>query len=245
MTGIRSRPETIGMGMLLAAVGGYLDAYTFVQDRVFANAQTGNVVLTAIAVSDRHWHDMATRLVPILAFLLGAIVVETLGLTGVRQRVRRPARIALAIEVVLLAIVASLPDSTPGWVITTTVAFVAAIQFSTFRTLVDTSYTTLLASGNLRALVESAHRWLVARDDRSARRTERFAAVVFAFAAGALVGAIITRHIDVAAAAVPAGLLAVLGTWLLLQTRAIERRAAAAATDDADRSTADPRDRTS
>ena len=232
------------MGVLLGAVGGYLDAYTFVQDRVFANAQTGNVVLLAVAVSDRHWHDAATRLVPIVAFLLGALVVETLGRTEVRQRVRRPARIALATEIVLLAIVAALPDSTPGWVITTTVSFVAAIQFSTFRTLVDTSYTTLLASGNLRSLVASAHSWFIARDADSARRAERFAAVVLAFAAGALIGAIVTRHIDVAAAAVPAGLLAVLGVWLLLQTRAIERRAAAA-TSDADQSTADPRDRTS
>ncbi|HEY7048814.1 MAG TPA: YoaK family protein [Jatrophihabitantaceae bacterium] len=244
MTGIRSRPETLGMGMLLAAVGGYLDAYTFVQDRVFANAQTGNVVLLAIDLSDRHWHAASTRLVPILAFLLGVIVVEALGLTGVRQRMRHPARIALGSEVALLAILATLPDSTPGWIITTTVSFVAAVQFATFRTLVDTPYTTLLTSGNLRSLVESAHRWLLTRDSDSARHAERFAAVLFAFAAGALVGAVITRHVDVAAAAVPAGLLAVLGTWLMLQTRAIERRAAAA-TDDADRSTADPRDRTS
>lgn len=228
--GIRSRPETLGMGMLLAGVGGYLDAYTFVQDRVFANAQTGNLVLLAVAASDTRWHDAVTRLVPIVTFVVGAVLVETLDLMKERQRVRRPARIALAIEIVLLAVLATLPDSTPAWVLTTTVAFVAAIQFSTFRTLVDTSYTSLLASGNMRALVESAHRWLVIRDDGSARRAGRFGAVVLAFAAGALVGAIITRHIDVAAAAVPAGMLVVLGAWMLQQTRAVERRAAAGAT---------------
>jgi len=124
------------------------------------------------------------------------------------------------------------------------VSFVAAIQFATFRTLVDAPYTTLLTSGNLRALVESTHRWLVTRDSDSARHAQRFAAVLFAFAGGALLGAVITRHVDVAAVGVAAGLLAVLMAWLMLQTRAIERRAAAA-TGDADRSTADPRDRTS
>ena len=38
MTGIRKRPESLVVGALLAGVGGYLDAYTFVGHRVFANA---------------------------------------------------------------------------------------------------------------------------------------------------------------------------------------------------------------
>ena len=38
--------EFYGVGVMLAIVGGYLDAYTYIsRDHVFANAQTGNMVL--------------------------------------------------------------------------------------------------------------------------------------------------------------------------------------------------------
>ena len=36
--------EFYGVGVMLAIVGGYLDAYTYIsRDHVFANAQTGNM----------------------------------------------------------------------------------------------------------------------------------------------------------------------------------------------------------
>ena len=44
--------------MLLTAVGGFLDAFTFVQHGVFANAQTGNVVLFTVDLDD---NDLARR----------------------------------------------------------------------------------------------------------------------------------------------------------------------------------------
>lgn len=40
-------PNSLIMGMILAFVGGFLDAYTYItRDAVFATAQTGNMVLT-------------------------------------------------------------------------------------------------------------------------------------------------------------------------------------------------------
>ena len=41
--------ETLPVGILLALSGGYMDAYTYLfRDHVFANAQTGNLVLFAV-----------------------------------------------------------------------------------------------------------------------------------------------------------------------------------------------------
>src|SRR5580658_6145873 len=49
MPTIRTRPEDLPTGLLLAGVGGFLDAYTFVgRGGVFANAQTGNIVLLGV-----------------------------------------------------------------------------------------------------------------------------------------------------------------------------------------------------
>jgi uncharacterized membrane protein YoaK (UPF0700 family) len=56
MPTIRTRPENLPTGLLLAGAGGFLDAYTFVgRGGVFANAQTGNIVLLAVAAGERHW----------------------------------------------------------------------------------------------------------------------------------------------------------------------------------------------
>ena len=46
--------ETHLLGLLLAVVGGFLDAYTYLcRGRVFANAQTGNIVLLGVNLTNR------------------------------------------------------------------------------------------------------------------------------------------------------------------------------------------------
>jgi uncharacterized membrane protein YoaK (UPF0700 family) len=223
MSGIRKRPESLVVGALLAGVGGYLDAYTFVGHRVFANAQTGNVVLLAIDASSSHWRAAALRLAPVAAFVAGVVAVEVLESMRQRPAFRRPVRIALAVEVVVLAAVAALPGGSHQLATTVPVAFVAAIQFSTLKVLGDTPYTTLLISGNLRGSTAAAYRWLVKRESTAERTAWRLAGVVGAFAVGAVVGGWCTHEFGGAAAAVASGALLVVLVWLIYETRRIEQ----------------------
>jgi uncharacterized membrane protein YoaK (UPF0700 family) len=227
MTGIRTRPESLGLAMLLTSVGGFLDAFTFVQHRVFANAQTGNVVLFAVDAANRDWSDAWTRLPPIIAFAAGVAVVETLAVPTVWHALRRPLRVELGAEIVLLAIIAALPDDAPTALVTTTVSFVAALQFATFRTLIDSPYTSLLTTGNLRSFVSSLHRWVRAPSREAARPAGRYGGTILAFVIGALVGAITTNNIKITAAAVPSGILLLVLVWLIIETKRLERHIAA------------------
>ena len=177
MTGIRTRNETLLVGVLLTVVGGFLDAYTFVGHAVFANAQTGNVVLFGVETASRHWHAALLRLVPIAAFVIGVVAAEVLGRSRLRGRVRRPLRVALGAEIVILAAVASLPDNAPTLVVTVPVAFAASIQWSIFPS-------TLLASGILKGMGVSAFQWIVDRDLTAKWQAVRFDAVVGAFVVG-------------------------------------------------------------
>ena len=44
--------ETIRLGMLLAISGGFMDAYSYIErGQVFANAQTGNMLLLGVNLS--------------------------------------------------------------------------------------------------------------------------------------------------------------------------------------------------
>jgi uncharacterized membrane protein YoaK (UPF0700 family) len=226
MTGIRTRAESLAVGVLLVTVGGFLDAYTFVGHRVFANAQTGNVVLFGIDTASQHWHEAVLRLIPVAAFVVGVLAAETLGRPRVRRRIRRPVRVVLGAEIVILAAVASVPDGTGDLLITVPVAFAAAIQWSTFRVLVDTPYTTLLATGNLRIMAISAYQWIADRDLSARRRARQFAAVVGAFVVGAVIGGLCTNHFGTPAVAVASGLLLIVLAIFIRETHQLEHRAA-------------------
>ena len=56
----------------LSVSGGLQDAYTYIfRGKVFANAQTGNILLLGINISERNWHMALHYLVPVLAFAIG------------------------------------------------------------------------------------------------------------------------------------------------------------------------------
>lgn len=62
--------ETFCLGALLAVTGGFLDAYTYLtRGRVFANAQTGNLVLLAMNLAGGQFQKAQYYLIPILAFI--------------------------------------------------------------------------------------------------------------------------------------------------------------------------------
>ena len=52
----RQMSDTFLIAVLLAVVGGSLDAYSYVaRGHVFANAQTGNIVLFGLHLADGEW----------------------------------------------------------------------------------------------------------------------------------------------------------------------------------------------
>ncbi|HIS41615.1 MAG TPA: DUF1275 domain-containing protein, partial [Candidatus Limiplasma pullicola] len=71
--------ESLLLGALLAVAGGFFDAYTYIcRGGVFANAQTGNIVLLGLKLAEREWLRALTYLLPILAFALGVVLAEVI-----------------------------------------------------------------------------------------------------------------------------------------------------------------------
>ena len=69
--------ESLLLGALLAMAGGFFDAYTYLcRGKVFANAQTGNIVLFGANIAEGNWLRAAEYLLPILAFALGVVAAE-------------------------------------------------------------------------------------------------------------------------------------------------------------------------
>jgi uncharacterized membrane protein YoaK (UPF0700 family) len=188
---VRQRPEHPATGAALAVVGGFLDAYTYVaHEGVFANAQTGNVVFVAIDLAHGRWEAAARYLPIIAAFVLGLVAAEMLAARRHRRLLHDPTRIVLAAEILVLAAVAAAPATTPHLLATTAVAFVAALQVTTFRLVRETSYSTTMTTGNLRSLVTATYEWLSGYDRTQRTVAARLALIVLAFTGGAALGAL-------------------------------------------------------
>ncbi|MFR9000719.1 MAG: YoaK family protein [Anaerobutyricum soehngenii] len=64
--------ESIELGILLALSGGFMDAYSYIgRGGVFANAQTGNMLLLGVHLSEGDIPAAIRYLCPVLAFTFG------------------------------------------------------------------------------------------------------------------------------------------------------------------------------
>jgi uncharacterized membrane protein YoaK (UPF0700 family) len=222
MPTIRTRPESLPTGLLLAGTGGFLDAYTFVgRGGVFANAQTGNIVLLGVAAGERHWIAALLHVPPILAFMLGVALAEILARPAARRIVRRPARLVLAAEIVVLVIAGALPSQAPNQVVTAAIAFTSALQVSTFRSLQGIDYSTTLTTSNLRILVAKAYLWRADHDAVAGRQAARIGAIVAGFGVGAGAGTLCTRFAGPRAVWVAAATLVLALAAIVIETAAI------------------------
>ena len=69
--------ESFLLCALLTMTGGFLDVYTYItRGHVFANAQTGNVVLLGLNLAEGNIKEVAFYLFPIIAFALGILFTE-------------------------------------------------------------------------------------------------------------------------------------------------------------------------
>jgi uncharacterized membrane protein YoaK (UPF0700 family) len=217
--------ESVRLGVLLAVVGGFLDAYTFMtRDGVFANAQTANVVLFGIDLVQGDWRSALGYVPPLVAFTLGVFTAEAVSRPARARSVRRPVRAVLVIEIMVLAIVGFVPTSVPNPVVTIAISFVAALQVTTFRVLVDQAFSTTMTTGNLRSLSQAAFHRIADGDRAAGVRALNFGFVIAGFLCGAILGSQMVRVLDTGAAWVAAGMLVVaLALFMFDEWRGVPR----------------------
>lgn len=192
--------ESLHLGILLAIVGGILDAYTYIaRGGVFANAQTGNIVLLGIEAAKGNFRQAIMPLVPILAFILGVIISEWIKKISPISFIKDSSRAVLILEVVILFIIGFIPTSVSDNLVNITVSFVSSLQICTFRTLVDSPYSTTMCTGNLRSASYAAYIAFIERDRKSAIKALRYFIIIFFFLFGSLLGGILTLDFGVKA----------------------------------------------
>ena len=172
--------------------GGFQDAYTYTcRGEVFANAQTGNIVLLSTALFRQEWQTVLKYLIPVISFLIGTAVAECIHLRFKSYEKIHWRQIILLCEILLLLAVGFLPHSLEP-LANALVSIVCAMQVQTFHKVRGHAYASTMCIGNLRAGTEALCAYFRVRNKEILRKALTYFGVILVFGVGAGLGSILT-----------------------------------------------------
>ncbi|WP_313527406.1 YoaK family protein [Anaerotignum sp.] len=185
--------ESFRIGAILAFAGGFFDSYTFIaRGGVFANAQTGNMILLAIQLVQGNLFHALYYLIPIFAFVCGIFLDEFIKRRFPHKRLLHWRQVILLIEIAVLVFVAFLPLGKGDLLANVLISFICAMQVQSFRTIHKLPYATTMCTGNLRSGAEQLVHLVFDNDSASGKKALLYFSIIFVFICGAAVGAIVT-----------------------------------------------------
>lgn len=195
MNSSKQYSESLRVGVLLAITGGFLDAYTYLcRGNVFANAQTGNMVMLGISFIERNTGAIVKYIIPIIAFAIGVFLAEL-----IRSKLSESNKLhwrqgVLLIEIVLLIAVAFIPYN---YIANIIISLICAMQVEAFRKFHGNAYATTMCTGNLRSGTEKLVIFIRNKDKKHLKIAFQYYFVIFIFCLGATIGGIITLNIGI------------------------------------------------
>ncbi len=173
---------------VLAVSGGFQDAYTyFTRDKVFSNAQTGNVVLMSQEFMAGDFIGGIKYLLPFLAFGLGVLVTEQINARYKMAKRIHWRQLIILIEIAILAIVGFIPHSL-NMAATVLVSFSCAMQVQAFRKVNGFAYASTMCIGNLRSGTDALSAFLREKRKEPLIKAFHYYGIIFFFAVGAGIG---------------------------------------------------------
>ena len=161
--------------MFLSASGGLQDAYTYMgRGKVFANAQTGNIVLMS--------------LIPLLSFALGVAAAEVIHIRYREAKRLHWRQLVLVVEILLLFGVGFIPN-TLDLAANALVSFACAMQVQAFRKVHGYPFASTMCIGNMRSGMDSLVVYFHLHDKKVLHKALHYFGVILLFAFGAGVGA--------------------------------------------------------
>lgn len=179
------------LGLILALVGGFLDAYTYIEGHVFANAQTGNIILMAINLADANYSRSLHYLIPILSFMAGVVVSEMIRLKCQYSSIHWR-QIIIALEILTLLFVTTHLIPLSNLLITSSISFVSSMQISSFKHIGGNALSTVTCTNNLRTATEHMFRSKIGKEDKMKYSIQYYGIILF-FIFGAIISYYLTR----------------------------------------------------
>ena len=182
--------ESFHLSAFLSFSGGLQDAYTYnMRDGVFANAQTGNVVLMSQNLMLGNPVKSMHYMLPLVSFAAGIFLAERIESRFKNSRKIHWRQIILLIEVVMLALVGMMPAGL-NMAANMMVSFTCAMQVQTFRKVHGYGYASTMCIGNLRSGTESLSHFIRTKEKSFLFKAMHFFGIILVFAVGAGLGGV-------------------------------------------------------
>lgn len=131
-----------------------MDAYTYLfRDNVFANAQTGNMILFAIHLFEGDWPLSFSYLCPVVFFMLGITTAHSLSVKFDEEKRMHWRQMALVFEIIILCIVGFIGTQF-NLLANSMVSFACGIQVQSFRKIAGNNLATTMCIGNIRSATD-------------------------------------------------------------------------------------------
>ena len=191
------KSESFPISALLSFSGGLQDAYTYnVRDHVFANAQTGNVVLMSQNFMCGNWLQGLYYLCPLISFSLGVFVAERLESRHNSSHRLHWHQSILLTEILVLFLVGLLPSKL-NMAANMLVSFACAMQVQSFRKVHGYGYASTMCIGNLRSGTESFSQYLRSGDKAALQKSYYLFSIILIFAIGAGIGGVLSSVLGI------------------------------------------------
>lgn len=212
----RQMSESMILAVLLTLASGFQDAYSYnCRGHVFANAQTGNIVLLGQNAAMGNWENCLSYLFPLLAFMGGVFLAEFVRYRFTDLQRLHWRQVVLALEILLLAAAGLMPSGLDT-LSNVLLSFACAMQVNSFPKFRGYPCATTMCIGNMRSGTQSLCQFLLCRDPSLLRRCLHYYELIVIFAVGAAAGAVCTTWLGNTSIWIPAGLL-LIGLLMMFQ----------------------------
>lgn len=189
--------------------GGLQDAYTYLcRGQVFANAQTGNIVLFSAYLFEGAWDHCLRYLIPVLSFMAGIFAAECIHRRFKHMEKVHWRQLIVLAEMAVLFAVGFMPQPL-NTLANALVSFSCAMQLQTFRKVRGHAYASTMCIGNMRSGTEALCVYFHTHDREVLCKALTYFGVIGLFAIGAGLGALLSAHMAERGIWVSCALLAV------------------------------------
>ena len=180
--------DSFAIGITLAIAGGFMDAYSYMfRGHVFANAQTGNILLLGVNLSQLKWGEALNYFFPVASFVIGIAIADFLKIKFKEVSALHWRQISVLFEIIILIGVCFVPQSMNMFANCLT-SLVCGIQLETFRKIHGNSIATTMCIGNIRSGTQFVCEYMSTRELYKLRKGFLYYGIILFFVIGAVIG---------------------------------------------------------
>lgn len=180
--------DSLSLAIVLTLSGGFMDSYSYMcRGEVFANAQTGNLLLFGVNLSTGNILHALQYLFPVLAFVFGIVTVEIVRHKYSRKTHIHWRQITLLIEAFILLFVAFIPQNL-NLLANSLTSLACGAQVQSFRTVNGSGIATTMCIGNLRNATQALCDYATSKEKAALKNSLFYFGIITVFIIGAIVG---------------------------------------------------------